>query len=111
MDNGVGTHDLNTRRDVYVLTTSPSGRARPLGPVVKTYTSLKTGRSGSIDREAFPYADQCVATVLLSEANRERSVLLSSLTKQSLSGASARLYAFQAPAFQAPDGLRTLTQG
>ncbi len=28
------------RRDVYVLTTSPTGRARPLGAVVKTHTCL-----------------------------------------------------------------------
>ncbi len=30
--------------ELYPLTTSPSGRARPLGEVVKGYNSLKTGR-------------------------------------------------------------------
>ncbi len=57
---------IQLQREMYLLATSPSGRARPLGEVVERYISLKTGRSGSIDREAFPYADQCVARQLVA---------------------------------------------
>ena len=51
-------------RELYSLTTSPSGRARPLGEVVREYNSLKRVDSGSTFREAVPYAGQCVAAVL-----------------------------------------------
>jgi hypothetical protein len=59
------------KNEMYLLTTSPSGRAaaraRPLASgdseVAKRYIFLENGSIGFDFREALPYADQCAAAV------------------------------------------------
>ncbi len=87
------------QRDVYVLPTSPSGCARPLGEVVKTYTSLK--RVDGFDfRVAFP----CVAAALSPVAQSTVVMRTGLLSNRRAACYSARLYAFR----NIPGGLHTV---
>ncbi len=97
--------ESKTKREMY-LSRLTKWRARPLGEVVKKYISLKTGRFGFDFREAFPYADQCAATVL-TEVFSQR--MRPGATRQSLSRVRvAPLYALES--FW-PQGLHLRHQG